>query len=279
LPNRVNNQRALLPNPQPRPRTRHDGLDVLAFGTHPDDLEITCAGTLLALGRKGWKIGAVDLTRGELGTRGSGSTRARETAAANRILKLQFRGNLGIPDGNIELTQENLLAVVRQIREHRPWLVLAPYWEERHYDHVHASRLISEASFYSGLSKLETGQPAWRPFRVLYYLGRIEMRPSFVVDISNTFSEKMKALQCYSTQIHGGPSQKETRKGYQFAPTMISTPYAMQVFETISRYYGAMIGAEHGEPFVVREALELTDPVEYFETFSADRQAHLFPSA
>jgi len=261
-------------------------VDVLAFGTHPDDLEITCAGTLLLLRQKSWRIGAVDLTRGELGTRGSAATRARETAAANRILKLEFRGNLGIPDGKIELTRKNLFAVIRQMRKHRPWLVLAPYWEERHYDHVHASRLISEAAFYSGLSKLDTGQPAWRPFRVLYYLGRIEMRPSFVVDITDTFSEKMKALRCYSTQVHSGTVQKKMPGREQgsstmsstMSPTMISTPYAMQVFETMSRYYGAMIGAEHGEPFVVREALELQDPVEYFQQFSADRQAHLFPA-
>jgi bacillithiol biosynthesis deacetylase BshB1 len=257
---------------------QRQGLDVLAFGTHPDDLEITCGGTLLHLRRRGWRIGAVDLTRGELGTRGSAETRARETAAANRILKLQFRVNLGIPDGNIELSQENLHAVIRQIRTHRPWLVIAPHWEERHYDHVHASRLVSEASFYSGLSKIETGQPAWRPFRVIYYLGRIGVRPSFVVDISDTFENMMKALRCYSSQVDAGTRKSISRAGKMGPATLISTPYAMQVFSTLTRYYGAMIGTEHGEPFVVREALELTDPVDYFRGFPVDRQAHLFPS-
>lgn len=256
-------------------RGTHEGLDVLAFGTHPDDLEITCGGTLLKLRRNGWSLGAVDLTRGELGTRGSAETRARETAAANRILKLQFRTNLGIPDGNIELSQENLTAVIRQIRQHRPWLLMAPYWEERHFDHVHASRLIAEAAFYSGLSKIETGQPAWRPFRVLYYVGRVEMKPSFVVDISETFEEKMRALRCYSTQVSAGSGAPRSAG----PATLISTPYAMEVFATITKYYGAMIGAAHGEPFVVREPLELTDPVEYFRGFPADRHAHLFPSS
>jgi len=260
-----------------RATARPEGIDVLAFGTHPDDLEITCGGTLLVLRKKGWRVGAVDLTRGELGTRGSAETRARETAAANKILKLEFRHNLEIPDGKVELNQANLHKVVREIREHRPWLVLAPYWEERHYDHVHASRLISEAAFYAGLSKLDTGQAAWRPFRVLYYVGRIEMRPSFIVDISATFADKMRALRCYSTQVHAGPTPGALPKQQQIASTMISTPYAMQVFETITRYYGAMIGAEHGEPFAVREALELSDPVEYFRKFSINRQAHLFP--
>ena len=252
---------------------------MLAFGTHPDDLEITCGGTLLHLRRQGSRVGAVDLTRGELGTRGSAETRTRETEAANRILKFEFRVNLGIPDGNIELSQENLLAVIRQIRQHRPWLVIAPHWEERHYDHVHASRLISEAAFYSGLTKIATGQPAWRPFRVMYYLGRIGVRPSFIVDISETFADKMNALRCYATQVAAGKKVKAEARADKAGPaTLISTPYAMEVFETLTKYYGAMIGAAHGEPFVVREALELNDPVEYFRGFPADRQAHLFPS-
>src|SRR5262245_51111289 len=107
-------------------------MDVLAFGTHPDDLEITCGGTLILLRKRGYRIGAVDLTRGELGTRGSAETRALETAAANRILKLHLRVNLGISDGRIEMNRENLIAVIRLIRRHRPRLVFAPYWEERH---------------------------------------------------------------------------------------------------------------------------------------------------
>jgi bacillithiol biosynthesis deacetylase BshB1 len=260
-----------------RENPNSQSVDVLAFGTHPDDIEITCAGTLLKLRRLGWRIGAVDLTRGELGTRGSAEIRAKETAEANRILRPVFRVNLGIPDGNIALDQENLLMVIQQIRQHRPRLILAPHWEERHYDHVHASRLISEAAFYSGLPKIETGPPAWRPFRVLYYLGRVGVQPSFVVDISETFTDKMKALRCYSTQVHRGGSAKLARGARSAGPaTLISTPYAMQVFETLTRYYGAMIGTAHGEPFVVREALELADPVEYFNSFPSDRQAHLF---
>jgi LmbE family N-acetylglucosaminyl deacetylase len=169
------------------------------------------------------------------------------------------------------------LLVIRQIRLHRPRLILAPHWQERHYDHVHASQLISEAAFYSGLAKIDTGQPAWRPFRVLYYLGRIGVLPSFVVDVSETFADKMKALRCYSTQVDAGKAGKAAKTSRDAGPaTLISTPYAMQVFETLTSYYGAMIGAAHGEPFVVREALELQDPVAYFAAFPADRQAHLF---
>jgi bacillithiol biosynthesis deacetylase BshB1 len=246
---------------------------VPAFGTHPDDLEITCGGTLILLARKGYRVGAADLTRGELGTRGTAETRSRETAAANKILGLSLRVNLGLPDGNIETNYENRLSVIRLIRQYRPRMVLAPYWEERHYDHVHASRLVAEAAFYSGLAKIDTGQPSHRPFRTVFYGGRIAFRPSFIVDVSETFAAKMAALRCYRSQFHqegaaGGPREPET---------LISTPLALEVFEHRSRYYGAMIGARHGEPFVLREALELPDPVAFFGQFPDSRQAHLFP--
>ena len=263
-------------------RTLHGseaGLDVLALGTHPDDLEITCGGTLIRLARQGYRVGAADLTRGELGTRGSAEIRARETAAATKVLGLKLRVNLGLPDGSIETNQENLMAVIRLIRQHRPMLLLAPYWQERHYDHVHASNLISEAAFYAGLTKIETGEEAFRPFRVLYYMGRIEFTPSFVVDITDAFEAKMEALRCYSSQFHsaGRNARSGSSRSEKAGETLISTPLAWEVFQTLSRYYGAMIGARHGEPFVVREALELTDPVAFFGSFPASRQAHLFP--
>ena len=247
-------------------------LDMLAFGTHPDDLEIACGGTLRLLSARGHRVGACDLTRGELGTRGTAETRDRESAAATRVMGLSLRVNLGLPDGGIEINQETLLAVVRVIREHRPRLVLAPYWQERHPDHVHVSQLISEAAFYSGLPKIETGQPSFRPFRILYYVSRIEFTPSFVVDITSTFQAKVEAIRCYRTQFHHGRAQA----GRNQKETLLSTPLAMDVFETISRYYGAMIGAPHGEPFLMRESMELADPVEFFRALPDERQAHLF---
>ena len=249
-------------------------LDVLAFGTHPDDLELCCGGTLLLLANRGYRIGAVDLTRGELGTRGSEKIRAQETTAATELLKLCLRENLGIPDGHIEKSQENRLRVIRVLRQYRPRLVLAPYWEERHYDHVHASHLVAEAAFYSGLAKIETGQESFRPYRVLFYVGRMGFRPSFVVDISETFETKMRAIRSYRSQFHGGGDEESG------APqTLISTPLALEVFETVARYYGAMIGARYGEPFWMREALELRDLVEFFREFPDSKQAHLFPAS
>ena len=252
-------------------------MDVLAFGTHPDDLEISCGGTLILLSGRGYQVGAVDLTRGELGTRGTEEIRARETAAANRHLKLCMRDNLGIPDGRVEKNQENLLRVIRAIRRHRPRLVLAPYWEGRHYDHIHASHLVAEAAFYAGLSKLDTGQESFRPFRVLFYVSRVAFQPSFVVDISETFDAKMQAVRSYRSQFYNdrpadGPDEPETEP-----ETMISTPLALEALETMARYYGAMIGARFGEPYLMREALEIPDMVSFFRAFPDSRQAHLFP--
>ena len=248
-------------------------LDVLAVGTHPDDLEITCGGTLILLARRGHRVGAADLTAGELGTRGSAEERARETAAANGFLQVAARENLGIADGNIENTFENRLRVIRLLRKYRPRLLLIPYWEERHYDHVRASRLLSEAAFQAGLPKIETGQQSFRPYRTLFYQGRMAFRPSFVVDISETFEAKMQAIYSYRSQFHD-PAGKARQ---QQAETMISTPLALEVMETMCRYYGAMIGAHYGEPFLLREALEIRDPVEFFREFEDSRQAHLFP--
>ncbi len=247
-------------------------LDVLAFGTHPDDLELCCGGTLILLASRGYCVGAVDLTRGELGTRGSTEIRAQETAEANKILRVCLRENLGIPDGNIEKSQENLRRVIQVLREHRPRLILAPFWQERHFDHIHGSELVAEAAFYSGLAKIDTGQECFRPFRVLYYMGRIGFRPSFVVDISDTFEDKMRALCSYRSQFHSGDTNNTDGP-----ETLISTPYALQVIETMARHYGAMIGAPHGEPFLTREVLEISDPAAFFREFPDSKLPHLFP--
>ena len=254
-------------------------LDILAIGTHPDDLELCCGGTLIKLSKQGHRVGALDLTRGELGTRGTSDIRARETIAANQHLKLSVRENLGIPDGDIENSLDNRLKLIRAIRQHRPRLLLIPYWEERHYDHVRASLLASEAAFQSGLSKIDTGQANFRPFRTLFYAGRITFRPSFVVDVTETFDAKMRAIRSYRSQFHNeGKAGASQNRATKQPSTMISTPYALEVIETMCRYYGAMIGARYGEPFMLREGLELRDPVAFFGNFPDDKQAHLFPA-
>lgn len=215
-----------------------ESLDILAVGTHPDDLEITCGGTLILLAERGHRVGAADLTAGELGTRGSAEIRARETAEASRILKVGVRENLGIPDGNIENTIENRLRVIRLIRKHRPRLLLIPYWEERHYDHVRASRLLAEAAFQSGLPKIATGQESFRPYRTLYYQGRIGFRPSFVVDISDTFDAKMQAIRSYRSQFHVDSGSSQPVGADAEPQTMISTAYASRPWKQCAAIMG-----------------------------------------
>ncbi|OFV93262.1 MAG: bacillithiol biosynthesis deacetylase BshB1 [Acidobacteria bacterium RIFCSPLOWO2_12_FULL_54_10] len=249
-------------------------LDVMAFGAHPDDVELLVGGTLAKLAKQGYRTGAVDLTRGELGTRGTEEIRAKESAAASEILKLSVRENLGIPDGHIEKSQDHILRVIRVLRQYRPRLIMIPHWEERHCDHVHTSELVAEAAFYAGLKKIETGQESFRPFRVLYYVGRMGFRPSFIVDVSETFDTKMKAVRAHQSQFHRG--QEEAKAGE--AQTFISSVYALEVFETMAKYYGAMIGAKYGEPYLMREAVELADPVAFFREFPDGRLPHLFPT-
>jgi bacillithiol biosynthesis deacetylase BshB1 len=259
-------------------RIMTEPLDVLAVGTHPDDLEICCGGTLIHLANLGYRVGAADLTQGELGSRGSAEIRTQETADANNILKVCVRENLAIPDGDIENTLENRLRVVRLIRKYRPRLFLIPYWEERHYDHVRASLLLSEAAFQAGLPKIDTGQESFRPFRTIFYAGRISFRPSFVVDITAVFDAKMAAIKSYSSQFHNSTKVKSASESQAEPQTMISSPYALEALETMCRYYGAMIGARYGEPFLLRESVEVSDPVKFFRDIPSDKQAHLFPA-
>ncbi|HET7153009.1 MAG TPA: bacillithiol biosynthesis deacetylase BshB1, partial [Candidatus Kapabacteria bacterium] len=174
-------------------------VDVLAFAAHPDDVEFSCAGTMILMHRKGYKTGVIDLTRGELGTRGTARTRAREAEAAAKIMGLAVRKNAGLPDGNIEVNQKNILKVISFIREYRPRIVLMPYHVERHPDHVHASQLVREALFYAGLKRIATNisgdsQEPYRPEMALCYQQTYDMPASIVVDITSVFEERMQAV-------------------------------------------------------------------------------------
>lgn len=227
------------------------GLDVLAFGAHRDDIELTCGGTMIKLADMGYKTGIIDLTAGEMGTRGSVEERAKEAEEAAKILRVQCRDNLCISDANIELSSENKLKVVTAIRKYRPSIVILPYWEDRHPDHAHAGQLVSEASFIAGLSKLDTEQSRHRPEKLIYYMCHYEFKPSFIVDVTEQHQRKMKAIQAYKSQIYN-PS-------YPGEPTLISSAEYLESIEVRSRYYGGLIGKRYGEPFLIREMLEVED--------------------
>lgn len=222
-------------------------VDVLAIGAHPDDIELSCGGTIAKLVQQGYKVAMADLTEGELGTRGSRETRAQEAEAASKILNVQTRRNLEIPDGNIQVSQENLKSLIQLIRELEPRLLLIPISQDRHPDHGHTHQLCKEAWFYAGLEKIATSlngvpQKAFRPDRYYEYMQWYESGVSFVVDVSDTFDIKMKAVHAYTSQFHN-PESKERE-------TVLSQPEFLDLIEVRGRYYGRRIGVKYGEPFL-----------------------------
>lgn len=235
-------------------------IDFLAFGAHPDDIELGCAGTLIKLAQQGYRTAAVTLTRGEAGTRGTPEIREQEFAAAAKMMQVTVHRQLDMPDAAIEETYANKLKLVQVIRELRPRVVVTVHWESRHPDHIHTSNLVRDAAMIAGLKNLNgaQGEP-WRPYRVLYFLERYELPPSFIVDISSAFEQKMRAVREHESQFHGPNMAK-----YGDAQTVLTSPEFLEVIEVKNRRWGAMIGAKYGEAYVVRELVRIDDPVAAF---------------
>jgi bacillithiol biosynthesis deacetylase BshB1 len=244
-------------------------LDILAIAAHRDDVEQTCGGTLLKMAERGHRTGILDLTRGEMGTRGSAEDREREAAEAARILRATWRGALDIPDGRVENTWENKLKLARVLREHRPRVVILPYWKGRHPDHYTASTLGYEACFLAGLKKLdcsaavpaavvvgvppatskttspqEASTTPHRPFKIIYATLYYDIRPTFVVDITDQFEARFQSLMAYKTQF----SDQEAGKDLFPAQREIRTR-----IEAMARFYGMLGGVEYAEPFLQKE--------------------------
>lgn len=230
-----------------------NSVDVLAFGAHPDDVEIGCGGTLLRLTDEGRSAVVVDLVRGELGTRGSPETRAQEATASSRILGLTARENLGLADGDVNSTSEAKRKVAEAIRRWQPAAVLLPYWLDRHPDHANASRLVYEGTFLAGLPRFDVGGTAHRPARLFYYMGWTEFEPTFIVDITGQFERKMEAIYAFSTQFRPEASpDPETRL------TRPSTDWRIR---SRMAYYGSLIDVRYGEGFLIRGRLAIEDPL------------------
>jgi bacillithiol biosynthesis deacetylase BshB1 len=231
-------------------------LDLLVIAAHPDDAELTCGGTLIKMAQMGYKTGVLDLTRGEMGTRGTPETRLREAARAARILEVKMRANLGLPDARLESNEKYKLAVAAKIREWQPHTVILPYWEGRHPDHYNASRLAYEGCFLAGLRQLAISGEAFRPFKILYSTAYDEsVRPSFAVDITEQFEQRRRAILAYESQFR---PKKRSRKSRVHIP--LDT--LEERMNLTSRYYGRMIGVRHAEPFLVREVMQVDDVVE-----------------
>ncbi|MGH9498197.1 MAG: bacillithiol biosynthesis deacetylase BshB1 [Terriglobales bacterium] len=238
-------------------------LDILAIAAHRDDVEQTCGGTLLKMAQRGHRTGILDLTRGEMGTRGNAEDRRREAEEAALILQVSWRLALDIPDGRVENTWENRLKVAQVIRQQRPRVVILPYWQGRHPDHYTASVLGYEACFLAGLAKLDTNQaasskpsaasqsgtavaqlPPHRPFKIVYATLYSDVRPTFVVDITEQFETRFQSLMAYKTQF----SDQEAGKDLFPAQAEIRAR-----IESMARFYGMLGGVTYAEPFLQKE--------------------------
>ena len=224
-------------------------LDAIFFAAHPDDAELSCGGTIRKLVKSGKKIGIVDLTLGELSTRGSNETRKIEAEKSNKVLGISVRENLKIPDGNIENNSKNRLKVIAVIRKYKPEIIFFPHFHDRHPDHYHTHMLVKNSAFYSGLVKIKTASPPHRPRRNFYYMQSYVFEPKLIVDISDTFADKMKSIECYSSQFYN-PKSKE-------AETYISSKKFMEFIKARAKFHGFQIGAEYGEPFYTEEKIKI----------------------
>ena len=218
--------------------------DVLAVAAHRDDVEQTCGGTLLRMAARGLRAAILDLTQGEAGTRGSAAERAREAEEAARILGVGWRQALALPDGAIENTLENRVAIVRVLRRLRPRVVILPYWQARHPDHAVTGTLGYDACFLSGLKKIDTGSDPHRPFKIVYASLYADVRPSFVVDITPFIEQRHQALMAYRSQYEN----QSTGSGL-FVP---EEEIRERTFAE-ARHYGLLAGVRYGEPFVQKE--------------------------
>jgi len=223
-------------------------LDLLAIAAHPDDVELTCGGTLLKMARLGYKTGILDLTQGEMGTRGTPETRAKEAAAAARLLRVSWRNTLAVPDSDVQPTRPHKLRLAQVIREVRPHTVILPYWEARHPDHYHASTLGYEGCFLAGLKQLPIDGEAHRPFKILYSTPYATVRPTFIVDISAEYQARHKAILAYGSQFRPKSRQKKSK-------VFLAIDRLEDEMNQLARHYGQMIGVKYGEPFLQKELL------------------------
>ena len=229
-------------------------LDLLAIAAHPDDVELTCGGTLLKMAQRGYKTGILDLTAGEMGTRGTPETRSREAAKAAKLLGVKWRESLGVPDSDVQPSRRHKMRLAAVIRQLRPKTVILPYWEARHPDHYHASTLGYEGCFLAGLKQLPLeGQP-YRPFKILYSTAYANVRPTFVVDVTAQYERRRRAILAFGSQFR-------PRKSERKSAVYLSIDRLEEEMNQLARHYGQMIGVTYGEPFLTKELMSVGDVV------------------
>jgi N-acetylglucosamine malate deacetylase 1 len=227
-------------------------LDVLAIAAHPDDVEQTCGGALIRMSEAGYRTGVLDLTAGDMGTRGTPEIRIAESEAAAKVMGAAWRGNMRMPDAKLENSLEYRTKLALKIREVRPKVVILPYWQARHPDHYRCGEMGYEACFLAGLRKLDPATEPFRPSKILYASLYADVRPSFIVDISAQFERRMAALLCYVSQYG------ESTEGATLFPTEAEI---RERLGAVARFYGNQIGVKYGEPYVVKEQIRIDDIV------------------
>ncbi len=229
-------------------------IDILAIAAHPDDVEQTCGGTLLRMAEAGYSTGIIDLTAGDMGTRGSPEIRVEESEAAARILGVTHRENLHFPDARLENSMAGRMTVAHRIRELRPKTVILPFWEGRHPDHYRASEIGYEACFLAGLKKIDQYTEPHRPHKIIYSSIYANVTPSFVVDISRYFEKRMESLFAYRSQYGS------LKEGENLFPDEAEI---RERLSAVARFYGNLIGVKYGEPFTVKETMRIDDIVAF----------------
>ena len=246
-------------------------LDVLAVAAHPDDIEITCGGLMIKMARMGRKTGALDLTRGEMGTHGSKSDREAEAAEAGRIMQLAWRGNLDLPDSAVEYVQVNKLKLAQVIRDTRPELVILPHWKQRHPDHLACSQLGYDACFLSGLKKADLQGDPYRPRKIIYASYMRNLEYSFLVNITDEFSQKIEAVAAYKSQFGERDNIKEAlTAGAEFVGLERNSDVhnifhpGVNIYDLMhirNRQMGQLVDCKYAEAYTVKEQIRIDDPM------------------
>lgn len=234
-------------------------LDILVFAAHPDDVELACSATLVKMISRGKKVGIIDLTRGDLGSRGTPEMRDQEAEAAAKIMGIHARENLGFRDGFFVHDEAHQMAIIQMVRKYQPEVLIANAPSDRHPDHGRASKLVRDAAFLSGLRRIETQlegqeQAAWRPKRLFYYIQDHALEPDFVVDVTGYYEKKVETLKAFGSQFYD-PNSKEPL-------TYISTPDFLPFIEARARIYGHMIGTTFGEGFISETPVKVDLPTD-----------------
>jgi bacillithiol biosynthesis deacetylase BshB1 len=220
-------------------------LDILVFGAHPDDIELSCGGTIIKHINNGFKVGIVDLTQGELGTRGDAKTRLEEASEASKIMGVHLRENLNFADGFFANNKNHQISIIKKIREYQPDIIITNAPSDRHPDHGRASQLTIDSTFLSGLEKINTNQAVWRPSSIYHYIQFNSLEPNIFIDISDTFDEKLKAVKAYKSQFYD-PSSSESQ-------TVISSKGFLESIEYRAKDLGRQAFCKYAEGFIAHQ--------------------------